>query len=929
MTSVHYPSLPLPLVENDAELSKLIENTELLNTLFSMMIKSYEGEELFQCMKQLQETLSTYCFSDHVDGAESLLKLCQSLSDDEAYKAVRSFTLLSLLANIAEDVYQTSVEKKEHGQRRLKPGTIEHSLEKLKKANYSKEEIKNKLLQLDVVPVLTAHPTQVQRQSTLGLIRKITKELISYNEAIVTYSDTSESIDEIRKIIEILWQTQMLRSTKLKVHNEISNAMIYYDICFFEEIPSLIAKLQDLLRKEGIAEEDISAMLPLHMGMWIGGDRDGNPFVTVDTLESVAQSQASKLFDYYLSQLTILYRDYSLSSRHVSVSDELLRLASEATPISAHRLDEPYRNAITRIKDKLLNTAYVLLEETSELPLRRSGADGTPYRYPEEFTNDLIVIQSSLLSNNSPYLVRGGLRKLIIASKVFGFHLASIDVRQDSSVHEKCVAELLSSAHIHRSYMELNEEDKVALLLQQLQCDPRTLSDHTIEQSELLQKELAIFHKIKSLRQRFGNNCIQQNLISHATSVSDMLEVAVLFKEVGLAKANDDAFLAIEIVPLFETIEDLRLAPETMAKWFELPLVDTWLNRRGRQQEIMLGYSDSNKDGGYLSSNWELYKAQKELCAIGEQYNVKITFFHGRGGTVGRGGGPSYDAIIAQPESSLSGRIRLTEQGEVIGAKYSNPEVGFKNLQTLVAASLELSAGSNTVNDWSTYETIMSDISEDSYGIYRHLVYETEGFNDYFFESTPVNEISSLNIGSRPSSRKKVSEIESLRAIPWVFSWSQTRVMLPGWYGVGSAFNRWIEKHDLSILQEMYQKWPFFKSLISNVDMVLSKTDMEIAHNYSLLVSDQEVATKVFGLILTEWKLTIESIKKITQTDQLLADNAFLAQSLRNRLPYFNTMNYIQVELLKRARLGNESEEVKKAIHISINGLATGLRNSG
>ena len=410
-----------------------------------------------------------------------------------------------------------------------------------------------------------------------------------------------------------------------------------------------------------------------------------------------------------------------------------------------------------------------------------------------------------------------------------------------------------------------------------------------------------------------------------------MLEIAILLKEANLAKGDKNPFCDIQIVPLFETVEDLEASSEILEKWFSLPLVQKWMEKSGRKQEVMLGYSDSNKDGGYLSSSWSLYKAQKKLTALGNKFDVQISFFHGRGGTVGRGGGPSYEAILAQPEGSADGTIRLTEQGEVIGAKYGNPDLGFKNLEALVSAALE--SGALTVEDakWGEYEKIIEEISESSYKVYRELVYNTEGFTDFFFEITPINAIAGLNIGSRPSSRKKKQSLESLRAIPWVFSWSQSRIMLPGWYGLGASFTEWINKNpdNLSILQKMYREWPFFRSVISNADMVLSKSDLRIASEYVKLAQNQEVAQKIFSEIVKEWELTLDVLKKITGNDVLLADNPELASSLRNRLAYFDSMNYLQIELLKRLREGDESEDLRKALHISINGLATGLRNSG
>ena len=928
MSSKLFPQTPILSVQ-DSSYDELSDNINLLTDLLGNSVFTYEGLNIYKVIEKLKETSTLYYESNDVNSREVLKELCKDLTDDEALKAMKVFTIFSVLANITEDVYQTEKEQEEKYNGVKANGSLEKSFKNLKDKGLNDEEILELLTDLEVVPELTAHPTQVQRQSSLDLMRQITETLGRYSKSDKLFIDKQECVDELNKMVQIFWQTQMLRSNKIKVHNEISNAMIYYDVCFLEQVPKIINKAQKLAKRLNVDEKLVDEVSPLSMGMWIGGDRDGNPFVTSETLESVAQAQATKVFLYYLKNIDVLYRSFSMSNKQSNVSEELLRLSIEAEPVSIHRTQEPYRKALTRIKDKLLNTAYILLSDTEVLPTKRKESKDDFYKTSEEFTSDLKIIEESLLANKSIHLVNGDLKTLIIASEAFGFYLASIDVRQDSSVHEECVEELLASAAIIDNYSKLSEEKKCEVLLNELNNDPRALSDPTIERSEKLDNELKIFNKVRSLIDRFGKNTVKQNLISHSTSVSDMLEVAIMMKEANLSKGGNKPFLDVSIVPLFETVEDLKMASDTLSKWFSIPLVDSWLNQNGRKQEVMLGYSDSNKDGGYLSSNWELYLAQKQLSVVGEKHNVKVSFFHGRGGTVGRGGGPSYQAILAQPEGSLNGTIRLTEQGEVIGAKYSNPEIGFKNLEALVSASLEASYNDKVIDSWKNYEDIIEEISEYSYKAYRKLVFETEGFSEYFFEATPISEISGLNIGSRPSSRKATQSIDSLRAIPWVFSWSQSRVMLPGWYGVGSAFSKWIENNDINVLKDMYEKWPFFESLISNVDMVLSKTDMEIAYNYSLLVSDKDISKRIFENILSEWKLTLEVISKITGKEDLLSDNEFLATSLRNRLPYFDTLNILQVELLRRSRQGDESNSVKEGIHMSINGLATGLRNSG
>lgn len=926
------PVTPILSVNLTEQQETLLEHNRLFGTLLGETIFTHAGLHIYKVTEKLREASIRYYKTRKQESRDNLSSFCADLTDFEILRIVRGFTYFSVLANIAEDVYQTHQQRKLKFSNKLTLGTLEKSLQNLKNKGISKEKILKSMKSVSIVPVLTAHPTQVQRKSILDLTKKITDVLDQY-ESVRNYQiDENEWIEDLNRGIQILWQTSMLRISQLRVTDEINNALSYYNITFFNEIPKLVNKFQKISEKLGEDLEVSKKLIPLTMGMWIGGDRDGNPFVTVDTLEQAAQAQALKVFLHYFEEVENIYRDLSMSMSMAHVTEKLQALADASGEVSPHRTKEPYRRALTAVNDRLLATAYRLCENKDLLPPKRKNTPDSPYKNSGEFTRDLEIIADSLTRNNSAFLVKGKLENLISATKIFGFHLATIDLRQDSSIHEVCVAELLKSANIIGDYLSLSEEARCEILLRELEHDPRILSDPTIPQSELLSGELAIFRKVKSLRERFGDKVIEKNLISHATSVSDMLEIAILLKEANLAKGNEgNEFCDLQIVPLFETVEDLEAAPEILSKWFSLPLVEKWMEKKGRKQEVMLGYSDSNKDGGYLSSSWSLYEAQKELTAVGNRFDVQISFFHGRGGTVGRGGGPSYEAILAQPEGSADGTIRLTEQGEVIGAKYGNPDLGFKNLEALVSAALESSALTIEDASWDEYEKIISEISDLSYISYRDLVYNTEGFADFFFDITPINNIAGLNIGSRPSSRKKTQTLDSLRAIPWVFSWSQARIMLPGWYGVGSSFTQWIQKDEknLEVLQKMYREWPFFKSVISNVDMILSKTDLGIAAEYVKLAKDQETAQKIFAEIVKEWELTLDILQKITENSVLLADNPELASSLRNRLAYFDSLNYLQIELIKRLRAGDESEELKKGIHISINGLATGLRNSG
>ena len=762
-------------------------------------------------------------------------------------------------------------------------------------------------------------------------------------------------------------QTDMIRDKKLKVTNEITNVMEYYNSSFLQAITNFMVEYRRLAEERGIKLDNPK---PITMGMWIGGDRDGNPFVTAETLKLSATLQSEVILNYYIDKVYTLYRTFSLSTNLSETSQAVAEMAALSTDKSVYRENEPYRRAFHYIQSKLIQTLLYLKEgnfsnegqrftdraektlSTKTTPsvsnkgreiipnyiqsrisetLTELKKEETPsYKTAKEFKEDLQVIYDSLIEHHGEALVTGDLTELLQAVDVFGFFLASIDMRQDSSVHEACVAELLASANIVKDYSSLSEEEKCQVLLKQLLEDPRILSATHEPKSELLQKELEIFKTARQLKDALGEEVIKQNIISHSTSVSDLLELAIMLKEVGLIDENGTR---VQIVPLFETIEDLDNSCETMEKYLSLPIAQKWIASKNNYQEIMLGYSDSNKDGGYLSSCWTLYKAQQQLTAIGDKFGVKITFFHGRGGTVGRGGGPTYEAITSQPLRSINDRIRLTEQGEVIGNKYGNKDAAYYNLEMLVSAAINrmVTHKKSDTHTSNKYERIMDQVVERSYQIYRDLVFGDERFYDYFFESSPIKAISSFNIGSRPAARKTITEIGGLRAIPWVFSWSQSRVMFPGWYGVGSSFKEFIDQdpeNNLAFLQLMYKRWPFFKSLLSNVDMVLSKSNMNIAFEYAQLCEDQNVRD-IFNIILDEWQLTKNVILEIEGHDELLAENTYLRDSLDYRMPYFNVLNYIQLELIKRQRNGQLTPDQEKLIHITINGIATGLRNSG
>lgn len=899
--------MSLQKLENYNNKEVIQEEVTILTDLLEEVTQNMLSPETFEKIIALKE-LAT------VGNYEGLNEIVQNLSNKEMSYISRYFSILPLLINISEDVdlafeinYQNNV-----GQDYL--GKLSTTIDLVAE----KENAAEILEHLNVVPVLTAHPTQVQRTTMLDLTNHIHVLLRKYRDVRMGLLNEEKWHNDLRRYIEIIMRTDMIREKKLKVTNEITNVMEYYNSSFLQAVTNLTEEYKRLAKKHGI---DLKNPIPITMGMWIGGDRDGNPYVTSETLKKSALTQCEVIMNYYDTKVANLYREFSLSTGIVKVSEAVQEMAYLSEDNSIYREKELYRRALYYIQTKLKNTKAYFIDQIKTEP---------HYHKIEEFKHDLLAIKQSLLENKSEAMISGEFTELLQAVEVFGFYLASIDMRQDSSVHEACVAELLASAGIVENYSELSEDEKCHVLLNELLYDPRILSATHAKKSDLLQKELEIFQTARELKDKLGDAVIKQTIISHATSVSDLLELAVMHKEVGLI---DREFARVQIVPLFETIEDLDNSYDTMKKYLSLPIAQKWIASNNNYQEIMLGYSDSNKDGGYLSSCWTLYKAQQQLTAIGDEFGVKITFFHGRGGTVGRGGGPTYEAITAQPLRSINDRIRLTEQGEVIGNKYGNKDAAYYNLEMLVSATINrmITKKKSDTNTSNRYEYIMDQVVKRSYQIYRDLVFGNEHFYDYFFESSPIKAISSFNIGSRPAARKTITEIGGLRAIPWVFSWSQSRVMFPGWYGVGSSFKEFIDenpKENLAFLRKMYKNWPFFQSLLSNVDMVLSKSNMNIAFEYAKLCEDEKVQ-EIYYTILDEWQLTKNVILAIEDYDELLEENPYLRDSLDYRMRYFNILNYIQLELIKRQRRGELSPDEERLIHVTINGIATGLRNSG
>ncbi|RYX97853.1 MAG: phosphoenolpyruvate carboxylase [Comamonadaceae bacterium] len=969
----------------------LVEDIRLLGRILGDVIREQEGVAAYELIEQVRKLSVAFRRDADQEADKALKKLLKGLSGDQTVSVIRAFTYFSHLANLAEDRHHIRRRAFHERAGDTQEGSIEVALARLRWAGISPKSISQTLAHSFVSPVLTAHPTEVQRKSILDAERDIAQLLTARDETkarahavnaakdLLTPRELAANEAQLRARVMQLWQTRLLRFSKLTVADEVENALSYYEATFLREIPKLYANLERELGSQPVHSF-------LRMGQWIGGDRDGNPNVTADTLNYALRRQAEVALRHYLTEVHFLGGELSLSAMLVDFTPEMLALAESSPDTSEHRKDEPYRRALTGVYARL---AATLKELTGGEAARHAVAPQNPYKKSEEFLADLRILEDSLRANHAGALSAQRLHPLIRAVEVFGFHLATVDLRQSSDKHEQVVAELLAVARIEPAYSSLDETAKRALLMQLLN-DARPLRVIGTDYSDHTRSELAIFEAALAARARFGKEAIRHYIISHTEAVSDLLEVLLLQKEVGLMrgvlndvyrettdprgarasrvvaaaktdtkavrKAAREATSDLIVVPLFETIEDLRNATPIMREFYSLPGIVGLVKRSGGEQDIMLGYSDSNKDGGIFTSNWELYRAEIALVEMFDQLDqrglpanddmdtpaippthLQLRMFHGRGGTVGRGGGPSYQAILAQPPGTVRGQIRLTEQGEVIGSKYANPEIGRRNLETLVAATLEATLLQPTKPATKDFLDAAASLSEASMSAYRALVYETPGFTEYFFSSTPIREIAELNIGSRPASRQPSQKIEDLRAVPWSFSWGQCRLTLPGWYGFGSAIEALLSqggtpasrKEALALLQKMYKQWPFFKTLLSNMDMVLAKSDLALASRYAELVVDVRLRKRIFASIESEWLRTVDALAMITGNRQRLSGNAALQRSIRHRFPYIDPLHHLQVELVRRHRDGKGDEKVQRGIHISINGIAAGLRNTG
>ena len=900
--------MQLHILNNPKDAALAADAEFLKQSLFNLL-----HEEASPLVVETVKLLST---SD--DSAALLEKVLPQLDEQQTHDLTLACGLFAQILNIAEDVHHERRRQiHEDAGHNSAEGSLTETVRKLKAGKVNGKALQQQLDNTVVTAVLTAHPTEVQRQTVLSFNRRI-RALLPQRERCTNPDALAQLRREIDTVLLGLWQTSETRRHKLSVNDEINNGVSIFPMSFFEALPKLYRTME---RDFQTAYPGVRVPNILKIGGWIGGDRDGNPFVSAETLRFAFRRHADAVFRFYRGELDKLYRELPLSIRRVKVNDDVMALAALSPDEEIARTEEPYRRAIAYIMARAMGKARSL-----GLGMGCKFGFLEPYATVEEFLNDLKKLQRSLHENGSQLLAEGRLADIIRSVSVFGFHMMPLDLRQHAGKHADVVAELFQHAGLE-DYNSLNEEQKQAALLREL-GHQRPLYSPFITYSDHTRHELAIFNEARKIKDEFGEDAVTQSIISNCEQPSDLLALALLLKESGLLVVeNGKPHSRINIVPLFETIEALENACPVMETMFRLDWYDALLESRGNIQEIMLGYSDSNKDGGYVTSSWCLYQAELGLVELFKKYDVRMRLFHGRGGSVGRGGGPSYQAILAQPAGSVAGQIRITEQGEVITAKYADPGNAQRNLETLVAATLEASILPDKKDP---DDKLMQDLSDVSFKYYRELITHPD-FIDYFLQTSPIQEIATLNLGSRPASRKTLARIQDLRAIPWVFSWMQNRLMLPAWYGFGSAVETLCEGNPdtLTALREHAQSNPFFQAMLSNMEQVMAKTDITLAENYAGLSESPDKAKVIFGMIKEEYQRSRKALLDLLQTEELLRDNRSLARSLALRIPYLNALNGLQVAMLKRLRKEPDNPHALLMVHLTINGVAQGLRNTG
>lgn len=926
----------------DEAVRPLRDDVRFLGALLGDTVREQAGDRIFDLVETARRT--AFAVRRSQADRDEVAALFTDVPATDVIPVIRAFSLFALLANVAEDLHQERRRRIHTAAGEPPPaGDLEATWARLAEADPADAKLEEVRATARVAPVLTAHPTETRRRTVFEVTRRV-QDLMRRRDALnsgpqdrVTEAEVAQVELDIRRQVLVLWQTAIIRSERPRIEDEVMGGLQYHEATLIDVIPPLNAEIAERL---GCGDRPV-----VRPGSWIGGDRDGNPYVTGDVVRFATTRAAELLHSHYTEQLRQLERELSQSQRIVQVPTALTALA-ESLPETdedqaVSREDVPFRRAVRVVRRRLAAWERSLSSSVS-LPVGSCPSwcldDDEAYPSPQDMLADLEVIDAALSECGGELLRTPRLRDLRWALRTFGFHLQALDMRQNSESHEDVLTELFALAGVSPDYAALDEDERVELLLAELSHD-RPLLGPRAELSEVAVRELGVMRAAADAVDLLGPEVVPHYIVSMCGSVSDLLEPAVLLREVGLFSGDpEEPRSSVRLIPLLETIDDLAAGPGILDAALAIPQFRALVRAQGDVLEVMLGYSDSNKDGGYLAANWSLYQAERDLAEAAARAGVHLRYFHGRGGAVGRGGGNSYEAILAQPPGAVQGSLRITEQGEVISAKYSHPGRARRNLEALVAATLEASLldveGLGDRAD-EAYE-VMAELARLGREAYASLVHHDPGFIEYFTTSTPVSEIGELNIGSRPTARKQTSSVDDLRAIPWVLSWSQSRVMLPGWFGVGTALRQWVDAEGpdaaderLATLRRLYDDWPFLRTTLSNMAQVMAKADMDLAGRYAALVPDAEVGRRVHGVISDEFDLSREMLLAVTGHETLLDDNPALARSVRNRFPYLEPLNVLQVELLRRYRAGDEDPAVRTGIQLTMNGLATALRNSG
>lgn len=913
----------------------LRRDVRFLGNILGEVLVHQGGNELLDIVEKIRETSKSLRSVFLPELFADFKRIISTLEPDIRHQVIRAFAIYFQLVNIAEQNHR--IRRKRDYERSagesVQPGSIESAVQDLKERNITFEEVQEILESLSLELVMTAHPTEAMRRAILDIHKRIADDVMQLDNPTLTFREREQLREKLLNEVITLWQTDELRDRKPTVLDEVRNGMYYFHETLFHILPEVYQELERCLTKY-YPGHHWHVPTYLRFGSWIGGDRDGNPSVTADVTWRTLEMQRKLAIREYQRILREFMKYLSFSSSIVNVSDELLQsIEKDREHVTLKKMEiwhnekEPYR----------VKLVYMLAKMSHILDENMTG--GERYQTPEEFIEDLNIIDRSLRFHFADYVADTYIQKLIRQAELFGFHTATLDIRQHSQEHENAMAEILRKMNVTQDYAQLSEDEKIELL-NNLLNDPRPLTTPYQEYSDSTEECLEVYRTVFRAQQEFGVKCISSYLISMAEGASDILEVMVFAKEVGLfRKDNDGSVIAtLQAAPLFETIDDLHAAPDIMRKLFSLPIYREAVSAMNELQEIMLGYSDSNKDGGAITANWELQVALKEITAVANEYGIKVKYFHGRGGSLGRGGMPLNRSILAQPASTIAGGIKITEQGEVISSRYSLKGIAYRSLDQATSALITASLNARYPEKESTekeWEVISSSISAVSQKKYQDLIFRDPDFLTFFKESTPLPEVGELNIGSRPSKRKNSDRFEDLRAIPWVFAWTQSRYLLPAWYAAGTGLQSFYQgkEENMKVLQQMYTSYPFFTSLIDTLQMALAKADLIIAKEYSLMTKDDQARERIFGLIQEEFKLTKELVLKITGQQDILDNQPVLQESIRLRNPYVDPLSYLQVQLLNELRELREQEQddpdLLREVLLTINGIAAGLRNTG